>query len=184
MQNEIQLTDGSVVLRPYQLSDADRLYEAVRESLAELSVWLPWCHLGYSIEESRAWIESRAEVWAKGTQYDFTINDPRDGSFLGGCGLNQVNRVIAFANLGYWARTSRTRQGIATAAALVLARFGFNELKLRHIEIVAAANNIASQRVAQKIGAKREEILPGRITVHDRGYDAVTFSLTPAALTR
>ena len=184
MQNQLQLTDGSIVLRPYRLSDVDRLYEAVRESIAGLSLWLPWCHLGYSIEESRTWIESRAEVWAKGTQYDFTINDSRDGSFLGGCGLNQVNRAIAFANLGYWVRTSRTRQGIATAAALVLARFGFNELKLRHIEIVAAANNIASQRVAQKIGAKREEILPDPITVHDRVYDVVAFSLTPADLTR
>ena len=42
---------------------------------------------------------------------------------------------------------------VATAAALLVARFGFDELGLQRIEIIAAVSNKASQRVAEKIGA-------------------------------
>ena len=42
--DEIELTDGIVAIRKYREGDAELLYEAVRESIAEVSVWLPWCH--------------------------------------------------------------------------------------------------------------------------------------------
>jgi ribosomal-protein-serine acetyltransferase len=73
MESKLQLTDGTVLVRPYRLSDVEGLYEAVRESIAELSTWMPWCHSGYSVEESRAWVESRAKAWANEDEYSFTI---------------------------------------------------------------------------------------------------------------
>ncbi len=182
MEKEIRLTDGVVLLEPYRIGDVERLYQAARESITEMSPWMPWCHADYSIEESRAWIESRAEAWAKGTDYDFAITDAKDGSFLGGCGLNHIDYKNPIANLGYWVRTSRTRRGVASSAARLLARFGFGKLKLNRIEIVIAVGNKASQRVAEKIGAKREGILRNRLVVRDRVYDAVMFSLIPEDL--
>ena len=62
MNREIELADGMVLLRPYRNGDVEHLYWAVRESIAELSVWMPWCHTDYSIEESRTWVESRPEA--------------------------------------------------------------------------------------------------------------------------
>ena len=88
---EFQLNDGHILIQPYRLSDVDRLYEAARESIPEVSIWLPWCHKDYSIEESQKWVELQTEAWRQGQEYEFTINDLRDGLFLGGCGLNQVN---------------------------------------------------------------------------------------------
>lgn len=182
MVTKLELTDGHVLLRPYRLSDIERLYEAARESIPEASVWLPWCHTGYSIKESQEWVESRAEAWQQGTAYDFTMVDTGDGSYLGGCGLNGISHEHKFANLGYWVRTSRTRRGVATAATRLLARFGFKELKLNRIEIVVATPNIASQRVAEKAGATREGVLRNRLVVVDKVYDAAMFSLIPQDL--
>ncbi len=179
MEKEIRLTDGSVLLRPYRIGDVDRLYQAVRESIAELSPWMPWCHADYSNEESRAWLDLRAEAWEKGTEYDFAITDARDGFFLGGCGLNRFDHANRTANIGYWVRTSRTKGGVATTAAQLLVKFGFGDLELNRIEIMAAVDNKASQRVAEKVGARREGILRSRWIVRDRVYDAVMFSLIP-----
>jgi hypothetical protein len=39
---EAELTIKMVLITPRQPSDIDRLYEAVRESIAELSVRMPW----------------------------------------------------------------------------------------------------------------------------------------------
>ena len=182
MQNEVQLTDGSLMLRPYQLSDSEPLYQAVRESLPELLPWMPWAHADYSLKESQKWIESCARSWAKGKEYNFVILDARDGSLLGGCGLNQVKRRARFANLGYWVSSKYTGKGIATTAALLVARFGFNALGLTRIEVGAAATNFASQRVAEKIGAVRQGIQKRKIAFRDKVYDRVVFLLTPKDL--
>jgi RimJ/RimL family protein N-acetyltransferase len=45
-----------------------------------------------------------------------------------------------------------------------------------------AQENMASIRVAEKAGAKKEGELRRRITVRDRMYDAVLFSLVPEDL--
>jgi len=178
MQKHIQLTDDCILLRPYQLSDAEPLYEAVRESLPELLPWMPWAHPDYSLKESQKWIESCARNWARGKEYNFVILDARDSRLLGGCGLNQVKRRAHFANLGYWVRSKCTGRGIATAAALLLVRFGFEELGLTRIEVGAATGNIASQRVAERIGAIRQGIQKRKIAFRGKVYDRVVFSLT------
>ena len=59
---EIELMDEAVLLRPYRAGDAELLYEAVRESIAEVSRWLPWCHENYSIAESREFIAGRTAL--------------------------------------------------------------------------------------------------------------------------
>jgi RimJ/RimL family protein N-acetyltransferase len=179
----LQLTGGAVSLRPYRKSDVYHVYEAVTESTNELSPWLDWCHPDYSIKETRTWVESCDEAWNKGTDYNFAIIDLEKGAFLGSCGVIRVHRQFGFAELGYWVRTGRTRQGIATAAANLLVPFGFSQLKLNRIEIVVATGNKASQRVAEKVGAIREGVLRNRFVVQDKVYDAVMFSLIPKDVT-
>ncbi len=76
-------------------------------------------------------------------------------------------------------RTSKTKLGVATSATLLLARFGFDDLKLNRIEIVVAKGNKPSQRVAERVGAFREGILRKRLVVRDRVYDAIMYSLIP-----
>ena len=173
------LTNGKIMLRPFKLQDAEPSYKAICESMDELIPWLQFCHPDYSIEETRLWLSSRDEDWKAGKSYDFAILDAESSAFLGGCGLNQVNDECKMANLGYWVRTVRTGSGIATAVVLLLAKFGFKELKLNRIEIMVDVENKRSQRVAEKTGAVREGILRNRLIIHSKVRDVVLFSLIP-----
>jgi RimJ/RimL family protein N-acetyltransferase len=177
-----RLTDGVITLRPYRVSDIGSVYEAVRESVSELSVWMSWCRPGYSIEETKTWIESQHGKWEKGAEYNFAILNNSEPSYLGGCGLNVIDRDCGVANLGYWVRTSQTYRGIATSATLLLAQFAFNELKLNRIELTVAVDNQASLRVAEKAGATREGILRNRVIKEHTPSDAVVFSFIPPDL--
>lgn len=172
-----ELTDGVIRLRPYRESDAEELYRAVRESMTELHQWMAWCGPDYSIEDSREWLASRAEARSKGTEYDFRISDARTDEYLGGTGLNQIKELYRAANLGYWITTGATGRGVATRAARLVARFGFEELNLVRIEIVAAVGNLASQRVAEKVGAFREGVMRKALIIHGVEHDAVLTSL-------
>jgi len=179
MRDKPELTNGNIILRPCFPHDAEALYAAIRESIADVSKWAPWCSPDYSMDHCKPWLESRSDAWAKGNEYDFVILDARDGSLLGGCGIYEINHTHNYANLGYWVRSSRTGKGIATMAVALLAKYGLEILGFTRIEIVAAVDNNASQRVAEKAGAKREGIERNRHVVHDKIYDAVMFSLVP-----
>jgi len=167
-------------IRAYEPEDAQALWEAARESVRDVFPWLPWCHPEYSMAEAVEWIRSRAPLAAEGREYTFAIVGT-DGRFLGGCGVNQINRLHRFGNLGYWVRTSATGHGVATEAVRQVAEFAFRTADLVRLEIVCAVGNDASQRVAERAGAVREGILRHRLLVHGQPVDAVMYSLVRGA---
>ena len=177
--NKVQLTDGKILLRPAEMKDAKEMFGAVQESMTEVGAWMPWCHANYSPGESKNWIKICQNGRKDGSIYDFAITDARDGTILGDCGFNDIRKSDKTANLGYWVRTTRTKQGVCTTATLLLADFGFKDLNLNRIEILIAVDNLASQRVAVKAGAVKEGILRNRLLLHGKTHDAVMFSLIP-----
>jgi RimJ/RimL family protein N-acetyltransferase len=166
----------AVRIRPYQLSDADDLYAAARESIEDVFPWLPWCHPNYSMEEAREWIASRQQARAQDIEYAYAIVDER-GRYLGGLGINMFNRVHQFANLGYWVRTSEAGRGVAPAAIRQAAAFTFGATDFVRLEILCAAGNARSQRAAERAGATREAVLRDRLILHGKPVDAVMYSM-------
>jgi RimJ/RimL family protein N-acetyltransferase len=128
--------------------------------------------------EAEEWVRSRAALRAEGVEYDFVIVD-ESGRFLGACGVNQINRVHRFGNLGYWVRTSATGRGVATEAVRQATRFAFAEADLVRLEIVCAVGNTRSQRVAEQAGAMREGVLKNRLILRGQPVDAVMYALLP-----
>ena len=163
-------------IKQYELADAEDLAIAVVESAAEVGQWMGWCHAGYSLDEARDWIEKQHELTRQGLAYEFAILDGA-GRYLGGCGVNQVNKANRFANLGYWVRTTAMGRGVAPAAVHLVADQVFRETDLVRLEIVCAVGNVRSQRVAEKVGAVREGVLRRRLAIPSGLSDAVMFSL-------
>jgi RimJ/RimL family protein N-acetyltransferase len=164
-------------IRRYRLDDAAAVAEAARESVHEIQPWMPWCHPDFSVGESRAWLEANVPAFDAGTALEFAIVSA-DGTYLGGCGLNQIDALNNRANLGYWVRSTATRRGAATAAVRALRDWAFDHTSLIRLEIVVAVGNVPSQRVAEKVGAVREAQLRKRLVLHGAVHDATLFSLT------
>jgi RimJ/RimL family protein N-acetyltransferase len=164
-----------VTIRTYLPEDAAALFEAARESLPELGRWMPWAHEGYAIGDSQTWIAGQQRDWTRGKSYQFAILDA--GRYAGGCGLNEINEEDRTANLGYWVRRSAQRRGVASVAVRQLVTWAFANTSLNRLEIVAAVENLASQRVAEKAGAHREAILRERVILSDGPHDAVMFAI-------
>lgn len=174
------LADGRLVLRLYDPADVEPLFAAVMASSAELRRWMPWCSADYAIDDTRTFVDFARGAAERGDEYNFGAFRSDEGSIVGSAGLNRRDRVNRSANLGYWVRSDRTGQGIATSAARLVARFGFQTLQLERITIQAALGNRASQRVAQKLGAQYEGVARRAVRVGDEQQDAACFSLIPA----
>ncbi len=177
--NWIEIVDDRLRLRPWQDDDAMALLEAARESVDTVGRWLPWCHAGYSFEDAAHWIDHCRSGLAAGDHFAFAVFDKWSGALMGGVGLSQRDRVYRRANLGYWVRESRQRQGVSTAAVHLVAKFGFETLGLIRIEIVVLPLNQASRRVAEKSGAAFEGISRQRLLISGDARDAAVYALLP-----
>jgi RimJ/RimL family protein N-acetyltransferase len=168
---------GRIALVPVEARQTKGLYEAIVESRAELAPWMEWMHPDYSIAETEQWVTHCQKAWEADSFFGFTIVEDETSQILGGCSIAMDRPLHRNGSLGYWIRTSRTKQGFAREAAALLAQFGFAQLGLIRIEIFVAAGNIASQRVAEKLGALREGLLRHRLLIRGEPLDAYVFSL-------
>lgn len=173
---------SGILIRPVTPDDRASLYAAVRESMDTVGRWMSWCHPDYSINDTDGWIALCQRNWQSGTDREFGIFDAGSGEALGCVGINQINSVHNFGNLGYWVRAGHIGRGIASAAAQLTAQFAFRELKLFRLEVLARVDNLASRRVAEKLGCQFECIARSRIVFSGRPYDAALYSLLPGEI--
>jgi RimJ/RimL family protein N-acetyltransferase len=173
----IELLAAEIGIRPYQPEDTQPLYAAVNESIDHIGQFMDWCLPLYSMADAESWVNSCIAAWPNGEYYTFVVFSRADQQFLGSVAINFINWEHRFANLGYWVRKSATGKNITSEAARLAARFAFQQLKLQRLEIVTSLENFASQRVAEKIQAKREGVLRKRLLVHAQAIDAVMYAL-------
>jgi len=170
---------NDLCIRPFAESDVSAFVFAVHESVETVGVWMPWCVATYSEGDARLWFEKcLANVRAK-IAYDLGIFDASGNELYGGISINQININHKVANIGYWVRQSRQRQGIATRAVRSISDYGFKQLKLTRLEIVAAEKNRPSRAVAENVGAVLECIAPDRIAIKSRAISAAVYSIVP-----
>jgi RimJ/RimL family protein N-acetyltransferase len=170
---------GGILIRPLEPTDRLSLCQAVTDSIDTVGRWMSWCHPGYSIKDADEYIALCLTNWRSGTDREFGIFDAASGELLGCTGINQINSVNHFANLGYWVRASRTGQGVASTAACLVARFAFTEMQLLRLEVVVRLENATSRRVAEKMGGQLEGTARQRLLFQGTPHDAAVYSLLP-----
>jgi ribosomal-protein-alanine N-acetyltransferase len=70
-------------------------------------------------------------------------------------------------------------KGVATAAVRLISRFGFEELDAARIDLLAEPENVASVRVAEGAGFRRERLLRDEIVIKGEAHDVFLYSLLP-----
>jgi len=100
----------------------------------------------------RALTEDEADSWfetALANPARFVVAKADTDEFIGFCGIKQIDGVPDF---GYFIRSEFWGNGItATACELAVERLS-SEIDLETVQVFIADDNLASQRVAQKLG--------------------------------
>ena len=170
------LTNGHISLRKYRPGDELALLEGIRESEKELTRW-GFYHPGFSLENAEKDVLDRVNSWTEEHSYTFLIEELPGPMFVGNCTINELELEKNQAALGWWVRTSKTGRGIATAAGRLVAQAAFEDLKLTSLNVYTNANNWASRRVAEKIGAVFVKLKP-----EGEGIFCAVFELKPEYL--
>ncbi|HLO29896.1 MAG TPA: GNAT family N-acetyltransferase [Anaerolineales bacterium] len=88
----------------------------------------------------------------------FSIILKEPGILIGDCGLEQMEvEGVQVAELGYDFRSDYWNQGFATEAATAVRDYAFNVLQLPQLISLIRVGNLASKRVAEKVGMELVE---------------------------
>lgn len=140
-----QLRAEGTTLRIWRPDDVAALTAVVAVSEEAFAAWLP--NALRDLADVRAYLAHVRAAYEDGSGFYYAIED--DGPPLGQCSLHP--RRGGGAEIGYWVRTDRTGQGLATRAVRAVAAAAFAE---GHSELVIHCDegNTRSASVARKAG--------------------------------
>jgi len=165
----ISISTERLVLRPLDEDDVPALTEMMNDE--QVAAWTdvpqPFTEAG-----ARRWITNYAPAErTSGRGLDLAVTEFLTQRLVGVVQLTKTDWHIRSTELSYitapWARG----EGYASEAALATAQWLFGDQKLERIELRTAADNTASQQVAQKIGCISEGVLRGACIAHVHGDD-------------
>lgn len=152
------LTSNRIILRPYELSDANTVQRLAGDKIiAEMTANIPHPYLDGMAED---WI-SKHDQWFKDREAIVLAIELADsGSHIGTISITQINETSG--NLGYWIGVPYWGNGFCTEAVSLLVEYGFSEFSLELIYARHLPQNPASGKVMIKNGfVYKNEVMVG-----------------------
>ncbi|MET7468710.1 GNAT family N-acetyltransferase [Micromonospora sp. NPDC005686] len=154
-----RLTDGVVTLRPVEPADTDALYRL--HTLPEVVA-----NRVPPVSPERAALARRCRLaasrWLAGEAADLAILDAATGVVVGGCALFYDEPATGQAMLGYSLLPEARGRGLAARTVRLVSAWAFG-IGVARLWAGTRPDNIASQRVLERAGFRREGLLRGRL---------------------
>lgn len=163
-----------LLLRPFTDTDADAIF-ALQSNPQVVRYWNspPWKER----ERAERFISACKQMEQDGTGARLVIESLADRLFIGWCCLVKWNPEYRSATLGYSLSDKAWGHGIATEAAEALLQWAFKTLDLNRVQAETDTRNIASGRVLEKLGFKREGTLREDCIVEGEVSDSWVYGL-------
>ena len=176
------LSDGVVTLRPWADGDLEFVVRACQDP--EVSRYSPVIPFPYVEADARGWFEFQEPARLAGHSIDFAVSDAATGRPLGAIGLSRVDHRLLNIETGYWLAREARGHGYMTRAVRLVAQWVFDRLGFARLQLCTDPENVASQRIAERCGFRREGHLRSSMLVLHSGErrDQFVFGLLPGEL--
>lgn len=155
--------------------DAFQLSRVVDENRSYLKQWLPWLETSKNAADSKLYIQTLHKAWE--TQQIFSGLIYKKNEIVGAIGFHAWTH--RYMPLGYWVSKAYAKQGLCTSASRALIGWAFSHYDdLNMIDLRAATENLASRKVAVKLGFTLEGVLRDREWLYDRFVSHAVYTIT------
>jgi RimJ/RimL family protein N-acetyltransferase len=168
------LVGEPTALRPWRDTDLAALVAACQDPDIVRWTRVP---TPYGKADARAYLLARYDATFAGLSAPFAIVAADGGHLLGSISLMRFAWEHLRGEVGYWLAADARGQGHATRAVRLICEWGFAQLGLERIDLLAATGNRASQTVAERAGFQREAVLRSYMMGTDERHDMVAFGL-------
>lgn len=168
-----EIETARLVLRKLTLADVEDVFAYASDpDVAEMTTWSPH----ESLDDSLAFLTGVQRWYDDGDGGPWGIVVKETGQVVGTVGLSVIS-WHARAEIGYAIGKAWWGRGITTEAARAALQFGFETLNLNRIEARCLPENIASERVMQKLGMIHEGLLREHMYAKGRFDDLKMYSM-------
>jgi ribosomal-protein-alanine N-acetyltransferase len=169
------LIDGPTALRAWRDDDVDAIVRACQDP--EIARWTRVPE-HYGEVDALAYLLERGASLHAGVTAPFAIvaSDDLD-RLLGSVSILRLAWEHLRGEVGYWLAPEARGAGHATRAVRLVSRWAFQSLGLERIDLLVAAGNLPSQRVAERSGFAREALFRSHSRGPDGREDMVAFGL-------
>lgn len=162
MMQQPLLTTSRLILRPFQLSDANKVQKlAGDERIANGTINIPH---PYADGMAGQWIGKLLAEWNNGQSAIYAITLKSTLELVGCIGLRNI--YDGKAQLGYWIGVPYWGNGYCTEAAERISEFGFKRLKLHTIYGQHFSREQNPGKVMKKIGMAHVMTKPDAVRVN------------------
>jgi RimJ/RimL family protein N-acetyltransferase len=168
-----ELRAGDLLLRPPLDEDAPAVVAACQDEA--ISRFLPLMPNPYGEADARTWLALTRRGWA-GELDEKAFAITRGGGFVGVVSLRPGT-----GGLGYWLAPEARGQGVMPRAVAAVMDWGRAEHGVRAFHLLAHPDNLASQRVAEKLGFSRAGEVDHEPAFRDGTTRALRFELADPA---
>ena len=175
---DVPLSDG-VFLRTLTSADAEVFAAHVADAHDHLRRHLPWPDRTRTVAGAREWLEAYANGWDGRVVAGGAWSGDR---LVGGVTLLSHDPVRAVAELGVWVIPEMAGRGVAAAACRVAIGAARAELAVERLVWQCVAGNVASRRLAERLGFRFEGTLRSDYVLRGVRHDTDVLSLVGAEL--
>ena len=154
----LTLETDRLILREFLLSDAEAFF--AMDSNPKVHQYL-WNKPVQKIEETFEVIEFVRKQYMDNGIGRFAMISKETNEFIGWAGLKfnteMVNNKVNFYDIGYRLDEKFWGKGYASEASFAWLNYAFETMKIKTIEAAAHSDNVASNRILQKIGMQMTE---------------------------
>ncbi len=172
-----KLTNGPVLLRPFESRDAPLIASVATDPLIPLITSVP---ASGTDEDVMAYLERQHQRLASGAGYSFAIADAGSDEAVGQIGLWTRDITTGRASTGYWVGPRFRRRGYLKAALHALTQWAVTLDDIHRLQLFVEPWNEDSWRAAEACGYQREGLLRQWERVGDEFKDMYVYSTLPA----
>ncbi len=136
-----------------------------------------------SISDAEKLINSVEEAYRKQEGITWAIIERHSNSFIGYFGFWRMIPEHCRAEIGYALKREYWGKGYMFETINIMARFGFEKMKLHSIEANVNPANQRSKKVLEKIGFKKEAYFRENYLFDNKFLDSIIYSLLEKDLT-
>ena len=164
-----------LVIRYIQQTDADDMYEySSKDEVCKYLLWSP--HL--NVDVTKGYIEFLQKRYLRGLYADWAVTIKETGKMIGTCGFANINFREKSCEIGYVLSPDFRGRGYMTEAVLETLKLAFEVLGLQYARLRIINENVASKRLAERVGFSLERIGYSEMEIKDALCDIAHYVMT------
>ena len=168
-----QVKTARLQFRPLEMRDKDDLFAIMSDP--EVSKYNRW-DVHQNRSQSQDYIQAALDLYSQGQYLEWAICQS-DNKLIGFFGIVWWLTDYASVELGFSLNRNYWNRGYISEALSALIQWGFKEMHINRFEAQCEINNLASQRVLEKLGWICEGILRQRVYFKESYRDMKLYSL-------